>query len=346
MRPTLILSGLFGRGNCGDEAILQVQYEQLAPHFELVISVDHQDAFDGFWHWYPYDRCRLVHTSNLAVFTEPDVCGLHVGGGGLPLGFNAAQVVAAASAGKPVFMTGTDLFPSDVPAFADAARRYLGYFRAIAPRNRVSLEFVESLGCRSSEGIDWACGLAMDETGDDTARGRTVVVLRELPESQVIDGYDAAVVQLLQGIKDQCGLPPVLLPFCPEDERFLESLPALAGRPVLRHWWNPRRVLRILADASQVISVGRLHPLIFSAMADTPAAYIEPRPRTVVDNAVSKVAVFARELGLPYFPSLAGGVRALSEGRLTPARARLSPPLCADRLARQVACIVAGCAAT
>jgi len=43
MRPTVVLSGFFRTGNCGDEAILQAQYEHLYPEFDIIISVDHQD---------------------------------------------------------------------------------------------------------------------------------------------------------------------------------------------------------------------------------------------------------------------------------------------------------------
>lgn len=39
-KPQVVLSGFFGRGNCGDEALLQAQYEWLSPCYDIVISVD------------------------------------------------------------------------------------------------------------------------------------------------------------------------------------------------------------------------------------------------------------------------------------------------------------------
>ena len=47
-KPQVVLSGFFGRGNCGDEALLQTQYEWLSPHYDVVISVDERGAYDGF----------------------------------------------------------------------------------------------------------------------------------------------------------------------------------------------------------------------------------------------------------------------------------------------------------
>lgn len=117
-RGRIVLSGFFGRGNVGDEAMLQVQYERLSPHFDLTISVEERGAYDGFWNWYPYNQCPIIHQANTDALRADEVLGLHVGGGELRLGFNGGQLLAARAAGKTVCMSGIE----GGETFTEAAR--------------------------------------------------------------------------------------------------------------------------------------------------------------------------------------------------------------------------------
>ena len=303
IRLEILLSGFFGRGNCGDEAILQVQYECLKDHFDCVISVDHHDAYDGFWNWYPYNKCRLIHPSDLALDRYRRLRVMHVGGGGLPLSFNAAQVLSARLAGIPVAMTGTDIASATQYLKAREAKNYLEWFSYLAPRTRLSVERLTSLGVYAKLGADWACLLGTDDIGDSMATGQVLVVLRELPKHAMPHDYYMNVKKLLEKIEASTGLGVRLLPFCPEDERFLLSPKNLGEWPVLRHWWNPRRVQRLIADAQLVISIGRLHPLIMAANTKTPAIYIEPRPQSLSSQAATKVRDMLSELAFTYYQS-------------------------------------------
>lgn len=274
-RPTLVLSGFFGRGNCGDEALLQAQYERFSGRYDIVISVDERGACDGFWDRYPYDRCRIVHQANLSVLAEPEVIGIHVGGGGLPHGFNAAQVVHARSLGKPAFITGVDCQPTGTAAAAEAVRRYYELFDFVSVRSAAAWQAMSTLVTACHHGTDWALGMPTAGPPSANRRGTVALVLREFPIAWISTGYVVKVASLLDALARRHDRV-VLLPFCPEDDRFLDHVPPAARLPRERHWWDPRRMQAAIAAAELVVSLGRLHPLVFAANVGTPAVFVEP----------------------------------------------------------------------
>lgn len=328
-KPQVVLSGFFGRGNCGDEAILQAQYERLSHAYDVVISVDERGARDGFWDRHPYDRCRIVHQGNLAVLAESGVVGIHVGGGGLPHGFNAAQVVHARSLGKPAFLTGVDARPVASAAAATALKHYLGLFDFVSVRSASARQTMAAFAPACHHGADWALGLPPEEPAQGS-RGGVVVTIREFPVDLVSRRYLGDVADLLRVLEDGFGRV-TLLPFCPEDERFLEHLP-LAGRlPREELWWNPRGMQRLIADADLVVSLGRLHPLVFAANVGTPALFAEPLGHDPRWPVCTKARDLAAEHGWPYATSVAGLVARLRRPHVQTVPAAAFAPGTRDR---------------
>ena len=321
-RPTLILSGFFGRGNCGDEALLQVQFEQFSPDYDIVVSVDERGAYDGFWNWYPYDRCRIVHQGNLGVVTEASVVGLHVGGGGLPHGFNAAQVVRARSYDKPVFLTGVDVAAPVSSQAASAVACYYQLFDFVSVRSAGSWETMRPLKENCHQGADWALALQTDGPQPVPRSGSVVLVIREFPPELLSPAYIASLQRMIAVLSDRCARV-VLLPFCPEDERFLDLLPPAEPLPREIHWWNPRRMQKEIAAAELVVSLGRLHPLIFAANVATPAVFAEPLASDPRWPVCLKARQLCQEHGLPYFADADSLTTALAEG-LRPQAARFA----------------------
>ena len=319
-KPQVVLSGFFGRGNCGDEALLQAQYEWLSPDYDLVISVDERGAYDGFWNWYPYDRCRIVHQGNLAVLAEDDVIGIHVGGGGLPHGFGAAQVVHACSLGKPAFLTGVDARPASTPGAAAALEAYLGLFDFVSVRSAAAWQTMQTMVPACHHGADWALALVTDGPADDVSSGAALVTIREFPEDLISSRYREDLARVVGTLADRYE-EVVLLPFCPEDERFLERLRPVSGLRREIHWWNPRRMQRVIADAALVVSLGRLHPLVFAANVGTPAIFAEPLAGDSRWPACTKARQMAAEHGWPVAESLAALASRLRcpDGREIPA---------------------------
>lgn len=274
-KPKLVLSGFFGRGNTGDESLLQVQYEHFSKDFEVMISVEQHGAFDGFWNWYPYNQCKIIGQEDLTIFGDPDVVGLHVGGGNLPIGFNASQIVAARAAGKVVQASGVDAGTTYDIAKRNNPELLMTYLDWTSPWVRSQEGFDNTSQSSSSvkHGADWALGLPSDSCAETTSEN-CLLILREFPKWRLTPEIRYELGAAVKAIQERFGTP-VLLPFCPEDERFISELETVWGLPCQTHWWNPSRIKQYISQAKMVISVGRLHPMIFAACTRTPAIFCE-----------------------------------------------------------------------
>lgn len=301
-RKSLVLAGFFGRGNCGDEAILQCLFEAFHETYDIIISVDEHGAYQGFWDWYPYTKARIIHQTNIGEFyANPAVAGILVGGGGLPVGFGANQVLAARYAGRKAAIAGVDLLAplsTAVAAGQDAIRSYLSLFDFVSIRQEPAKRKAWSRP-KLNHGGDWALRLPKDTAEDIHAdRNRVLITLREYPIERVPWTYIQKVMSSFDVIKGR-GFTPVLLPFCPEDERFLKELGLDQSVPIERHWWNPRRVKQIISSSGMVLSFGRLHPIIFAADVGVPVAAIKP---LLASNefGCGKIMAAAKELGIAF----------------------------------------------
>ena len=146
---------------------------------------------------------------------------------------------------------------------------------------------------------DWALRLPTD--GDPSIavdRKQVFITLREHAIEVVPHGYIAAVEALIDQVRSH-GFSPILLPFCPEDERFLAEMGLERLAPVERTWWNPRRVRQWIASSGAMLTVGRLHPLIFSAGTGTPVASVTLSGiGGLLNRQPGKLMVATRELGI------------------------------------------------
>lgn len=305
--PLLGILGFLARGNSGDEAILQCIYETFAARFDIVLVVDEHEARDGYWNWYPYSECQRVHVGDIHFF-EKRLAGLLVGGGGLGLGYGAAQVLVAKGAGTPVALAGVD-HPHDMHAslaFAAATTTYLKLFDFVAMRSARAVAYAALDGLTVFHGADWALKLQVDESPEvRRAPQRALIALREFPE-QIVDVayYRAQIEGLLTSLVEK-GLQPAFMALCPEDERFLEQVGLAGSAPLLTHWWNPRRQKQEISSAGLLISVGRLHPIVYAAACSTPSMQLQP-PLDERRSAFSfgKMIDMADELGIPYFTEI------------------------------------------
>ena len=309
-KPRLVLSGFFGRGNVGDEAILQVQYEKLSPYFDITISVEQRGAFDGYWNWYPYNLCNIINHADTSIFSEPDVIGLHIGGGDLPIGFNGGQVIGALANGKRVISSGVDIgrtYQAAARNNPDVVATYLSWTKPWI-RSVGGYEQTQPHSDRTKLGADWAIELPTDNA-PDALSGANLLVIRELALSAITPQFRASLTRFIRQAQDTIG-PIVLLPFCPEDERFLDSLECTWGLNRELHWWNPRRIKQLIAQAKQVISIGRFHPVVFAASTSTPCLYTEWSK----EHETLKAQRFCEETNSAYAPCMDEAAAVLSKG--------------------------------
>lgn len=314
-KPLLGILGFLARGNSGDEAILQCIYETFAASFDIVLVVDETEARQGYWDWYPYNECQRVHIGDIHFF-EKRLAGLLVGGGGLGLGYGAAQVLVAKGAGTPVVLAGVD-HPHEQHAslaFAAATSAYLRLFDFVAMRSAKAVAYAALGGTPVFHGADWALKLAADESVDvKPNQDGALIVLREFAE-QLVDTEHCReqMMALLDGLKS-AGYVPSFLAFCPQDESFLERLGLKETAPVLTDWWNPRRQKQAILNAGLLISVGRLHPMIYAAGCGTPNFQLQPPlTKRPIDFSFGKMRDMAEELGVPYYADVPGALDALS----------------------------------
>ncbi|WP_398471778.1 polysaccharide pyruvyl transferase family protein, partial [Tardiphaga sp.] len=296
-RKSIVLIGFFGRGNCGDEAILQCVYESFRSQFDVIISVDEHGAYIGFWDWYPYNEARIVHQTNIAeILNNPNIVAVLVGGGGLRVGFGANQVLAARYAARKTAIAGVDLWYPLPGHSSDATHSYASLFDFVSIRHSPASE-THQTALDVHHGGDWTFRLPRDTAVDLVADpSRVLITLREYPIEQVPWDYIIEIRRIVEAVRLR-DLLPAFLPFSPEDERFLMQMGLEHLAPVERHWWNPRRAKQLIASSGAMLSVGRLHPLIFAADVETPVAAINLR-HISPEFEVEKIGIMASELGI------------------------------------------------
>lgn len=313
-KPMLGVLGFLGRGNVGDEAIFQCIYEAFRDKFDIVVAVDEHGARRGWWDWYPYNELERIHQGNIHFF-EKRLAGLIVGGGGLGLGFGASQVIVARGAGTPTAFAGTDhTHTIEMPLDAvESTRRYYDLFDYVSLRSRVSVEWARRDGIEVHLGADWAFNLVTDNA-PNVPRGkrRAAVVFREFPQHMMDEMYPTEAARLIEGLCNR-EYDPFLLPLSPEDESFADKMGLSDMAPQEVQWWNARRVQQLIAESDVLVSVGRLHSMIFAANVGTRNIQIRPPLRsTVAERHFRKLEVMADELCVPYFPNVSDALLSVS----------------------------------
>jgi hypothetical protein len=297
-KKRIILSGFFGRGNCGDEALLQSAYQIFSPHFDITISVDLTGSFDGFWNWFPYNQCEIIHQCNNSI--ENQYSAYILCGGGLPIGFAANQIMAARFNDVKTYCFSVD--PPDISSLRDSDRKfvvdsYYGSFNRIHFRTPLQIE-LPSLSSRIATNGDLALLLEPDSS-DLAPMGDTVLItLREWAIGEIQPEYVGAVLRAVAQIK-MAGLKPVWFPFAPEDTRFINELKIASICEILESWWNPRRAMEYIEKAAGTLSIGRLHPLIFAAKVKGNAASFNITVAGGLGISPGKISNICRLLEIP-----------------------------------------------
>ena len=322
---TLMLAGFWGRGNAGDEAMLQCIIETMGDSFDYAISVEEHGAYPKFWDWYPYVARRIVNATDIHSLRQiENPLGLLVGGGGLPLGFSAHKQVFARARGLRTAIAGIDAWEMAAnpaqPAAAEA-NRYLSGFGLAYVRTEASIQIARRGGFEKDLklGGDWALALTADQAPHvfDQQR-RALVVLREDTDANLALDYKEQIQRLLRALS-VAGYVPIFVPYAPEDEHFLERMQFNNLAPIERSWWNPRRLKQLSANSGLTISVGRLHPMIFAAPTGRPIMTIgRPTVRTG-RSPDSKLRHMAADLGIDLYGSVDDAILALEAGNIRPA---------------------------
>jgi hypothetical protein len=343
----IMLAGFFGRGNAGDEALLQCAYEAISPHHQVLIGVPPRDAHPQAPGWYPYDSATLVDDSCVGPMLEAGAEALVIGGGGLPPAFAADLALTMRLLGRPTALVGTDnLDLVDQPRVPESLRGYLAGFDFLSLRFRSGVEATRLLGVPAHHGGDWAFALGTSSPEQAVEPRLACICIRFWSKAAHRRLFRFEMHKLLFGLAAQ-GFAPLLVPFSPEDEVLAEELGTLCAVPVRRMWWNPRAIKGLFARSDLVLSVGRLHPLIFAAPLGVPVCHLAPPLDDPLIQPVGKIEEVTAELCIDRFATVdallaqAQGIAPASPSAVAMAQARL-----AESTKRLLAALPGGCAAS
>jgi len=326
----ILVSGFYGRGNAGDEALLQCLYEILSPHHEVAIAIHPGDSRPGFHGWYPYDRCRLLDETAIGHLLEYEPDGVVVGGGGLSSAFSAHLVLTARYLGAATALVGTDNHDLVREGPGPLAfRDYMAGFRYVGLRFGIGVRATRAIGVPAEHGADLAFMLHAAPTPPPVTGRPCAVTVRAWDTRWHDQGFRFHLHALFHGLRAE-GYSPFLLPFSPEDTALAGELAPMLGAEVAELWWNPRALKGMMAGCALVVSVGRLHPLIFAAPLGVPVCHVGAPIATEGYGIPGKVVELCRETGVAGFPAVEPFLAALRAGAVGPA----DPALMASTLAR------------
>ncbi|WP_173931555.1 polysaccharide pyruvyl transferase family protein [Chelativorans sp. Marseille-P2723] len=316
-KPLIGVLGFYGRGNSGDEAILCGIYESFRDEFDVVVVVDEHGAYRGFDGWYPYNEIERVHVGNIHYFAKR-MAGLIVGGGGLGIGYGGSQALVCKFGGTPVVLAGTDHvhITKNLPGYRSrAAALYLSIFDRVFLRSAPSVAAAQADGREVNYGADWALRLVAPRPKERSSTA--LITLREWPMDIVQPDYYVAEIRRLVDTVRQAGLQPVFLPLAPEDELFLEKLGIAGMLPSRSLWSDTSKMVAEVAASAMVVSVGRLHAMVFAIANNTPTVQVIPplEPDLKVGR-FGKMRYMAEEFAIP-FVSCEEAARLIESGDVT-----------------------------
>lgn len=279
-REGFLLSGAWGLGNTGDEAILRAMTEKihtLAPEVPLrVLSMGPGENIPGV-EFVPARRPMAV----LRAMTRSRV--LLSGGGTLlqdltsrrSLWYYLAVMVLARMLGCRVMVFAAGIGPLRHRSSRVLTKLVLGAAaQEICLRDELSLRQLEEMGLKgrgrltADAALSQASAWDLTRKTDENMAKIAVFCLRFWPE---MEQKQAEIARAAELIRARLGLEPVLLPLGPGDERVV--LPGVRALPKPA---DPAQAEQILRSAGLIVSM-RLHGLVLGG--DTPAVGISCDPK-------------------------------------------------------------------
>jgi polysaccharide pyruvyl transferase WcaK-like protein len=270
--------GFYGHGNVGDEAMARSWNRYLIRPFDNTFiryateaSNDSLAKVNAENPFYAENR-GLFSINDTEAVSHFDI--IIVGGGHLSPVYGVPLILRAKVLKKAQFIARIGSAVKDDFLYAGnktiaLAKSSLEMFDFISVRDRMAFDAFAAMGLNPHIGSDVAIDFpTTDHTDDGLRTPYAVVAIREVRHHDTARQVEIVNAILQAGRKGiEKHVPNIyLLPFCEPDQRFLDvnglSYP---GIEVLHDAWkSPERVASIISRAAFTISVGRLHPLVFS----------------------------------------------------------------------------------
>ena len=294
----VVMSGYYGFGNAGDEAIMQAVYNNITQaQAETTITVLSKSAADtkenygynAVGRFNPFRVANAIRGSDALVF----------GGGSLlqdntstrSLMYYLTIIRIANFFKRPVMIYANGIGPVNRPKNRERVRRAVEAAKVVTLRDESSLEELRRMGVERDDIVVTGdpvytmelptpdeCLELLRETGIPPERQFAVISVRKIS-----DGGQAfaELARLCDMICSELGIEVVFLPMQPSvDTAASREVAALMSSPAIvpERNFSPRELLGIVRSAQLVVSM-RLHTLIFAARAGTPLCGVVVDPK-------------------------------------------------------------------
>ena len=275
----IIINGFFGKGNCGDEAILHTWCQKLSPEYQIVASID-SDLFERpgtFNNNQIYKSIDLIHNRRLDIFCREDIKAYIIGGGGLGLGFGIEQWLHASIRNKKLFYLGTivhDEFLIGNDSIYQVNKNFFQSFDYIMVRDHISKRNLkEKFGVDSDNYPDVAFALNTEKTNFDLPKKFITLTIRDNGTND-IDSIKKWLDKIQKFANDK-KYEIIYLPFDKTDKLLMESIGIEIPENYQQIYWHPKNVKYIMSKSEMVFSLGRFHPLVFALSTGVTCYYIQ-----------------------------------------------------------------------
>lgn len=305
MPKRVLLSGYYGFGNAGDEAVCAAVLQALRTHGggpSVTVLSGNPDGTSRI-HGVP----AVLRKKILDILPQTDA--LIQGGGSLIQDATSAAstfyylwvIMAARIIRRPVFIYAQGIGPLRRPAVRAAVRTVLNRTQAITVRDRGSKALLKELGVNrpsiylTADPV-WAlqaapadrASIIWERQGMPTGDRTVTFALRAWPGA---NGLEGVVLEAASRLQDR-GFEPAFLPMeRPADEEYAAGLAASLPHPApyLKGGYDPADMMALAARTGLLMGM-RLHALIMAAAAGVPVVGIPYDP---------KVTSLLTEIGAP-----------------------------------------------
>ena len=290
-RPRIMITGFYGVGNSGDEAMLRnfvFKMKERLPNAVILVASDAigEWAFNDVYYISPSDRSQLAETDMFVV-----------GGGDLGVGFGWNLLPwAKIFKNKCVMMSNGINDTWRDSKFEKINCGMLELFDEIYVRNADSHEFLNGMGIANKLTTDMAFDLYSVPISFRKREKHITLCIREVEHLQHSKMYECARAIIKRLLTEDYSI--TLLPLCKEDAIRYESFKDVFNTQKLQFVYttDPQHHKHIIEKSTCVISLGRLHPLVYAASASVPMIAIEP-PKSKVTG-YSKIKAWMQYLDL------------------------------------------------